>query len=320
VQAGNSKTNCIYVGSAPTIYVTSGISPLAQAEANTGVTFNCLETFSDADPAWSDWVSPWMTAPETYYGYHDWLAADPTHRTIIITQDLVPDDVINNNGDGAYDTNWIADCAAGTFAKYATQLSTINTGFGYSVIRLGHEMNGTWYRDSLPNTTAGDAAWAGCFAQIVTAMRAVPGAHFLFDWNVNANYRNIPLASFYPGNQYVDIIGIDAYDGSGVTLPPASDPTRFSVLANETLGLNAVEAFARQQGKPLSIPEWGVVTLATGSNPGGDDPNYVTGMANFVANNDVAYQSYFDGDPATGVMQLDPSQAPLSLAAYAKDF
>ena len=33
-----------------------------------------------------------------------------------------------------------------------------------------------------------------------------------FDWNVNAGYRDIQLSSFYPGNDVVDMIGIDIYD------------------------------------------------------------------------------------------------------------
>ena len=50
-------------------------------------------------------------------------------------------------------------------------------------------------------------------------MRGVPASHLLFDWNVNANYRNIPLADFYPGDSYVDIIGIDAYDEAAYFFP-----------------------------------------------------------------------------------------------------
>ena len=75
----------------------------------------------------------------------------------------------------------------------------VKAGFGYSVIRLGHEMNGSWYIDDIGNTPTQWRQWAEYFAQIVKTMRAVPGAHFLFDWNVNARYRDIPLAAFIPG-------------------------------------------------------------------------------------------------------------------------
>jgi len=52
VQAGDSKVRCIY---------TKLGEPLRQAERATGVTYNCLETFSDADPTWAAWARPWLT-------------------------------------------------------------------------------------------------------------------------------------------------------------------------------------------------------------------------------------------------------------------
>ena len=144
-------------------------------------------------------------------------------------------------------------------------------------------------------------------------MRGVPASHLLFDWDVNANYRNIPLADFYPGDSYVDIIGIDAYDDSGISLPRVVNSTRWATLAGEPEGLNALAAFAAEHGKPLSIPEWGTVTTQ------GDDTDYVSKMGTFIAYHDVAFQCWFNaGDDS--IFQLNPSQAPLSLAAYIKAF
>jgi hypothetical protein len=297
IQAGNSKTNCIDapVGAA-----------LTKADQATGIKFNCIETFSNADPAWSDWVSPWVT--HNGYGYNTWLAADPAGRQIVLTQNLIPTSA-------ASDSNWAAHCAAGNYNTHATQLATnlVKSGFSHSVIRLGAEMNGTWNTGSLGTTVASWKQWGQCFAQEVKTMRAVPGTHLLFDWNVNANYRNIPLADFYPGNGYVNIIGIDAYDSSGISLPAVGSSSRWAALAGEPEGLNALKAFAAANGKPLSIPEWGTVTTQ------GDDGNYVTHMGAFVKANNVAYQSWFDaGD--NNIFQLDQSTAPASLKAYVKAF
>ena len=297
IQTGDSKTNCIYarVGAA-----------LQQVERATGITYSCIETFSTADPGWSDWVSPWLT--HTGSAYKAWLAADPTVRQIVLTQNIIPDTA-------ASDPNWTAECAAGKYNAYAGQLAKnlVNAGFGYSVIRLGVEMNGTWNVGSLGATVVEWLQWARCFAQEVQAMRAVPGSHLLFDWDINANYRNIPLADFYPGDAYVDIIGIDAYDNSGISLPRVSNPARWAALAREPDGLDAIAAFATAHGKPLSIPEWGTVTTQ------GDDGDYVIHIGAFVANNDVAFQSWFNaGDD--DIFQLNPVKAPLSVAAYVKAF
>ena len=43
-------------------------------------------------------------------------------------------------------------------------------------------------------------------------MRSVPGTRFLFVWNPNACTTDLPLDDWYPGNSYVDIIGMDVYD------------------------------------------------------------------------------------------------------------
>ena len=124
-----------------------------------------------------------------------------------------------------------------------------------------------------------------------------------------------PQHSFYPGDQYVDIIGIDLYDqfGTGGTHPAVGQAGRFAALAAQPYSLNDVAAFAAQHGKPLSFPEWGTVEGQ------GDDPAYVTAMANYIANNDVAYQSYFDdGDQA--IAELGESDNTASTAAYVAAF
>jgi len=296
VHAGDSKVRCIY---------TKLGAPLRQAERATGVTYNCLETFSDADPTWAAWAKPWLT--NKVYGYVSWLAAQPG-RQLILTQNLIPDSL-------AGDPNWAAECASGAYDSYATQLATnlVKAGFGYSVIRLGPEMNGTWNSGSLGGTPASWKEWGQCFAQEVRTMRAVPGSHLMFDWNVNASYRNIPLADFYPGNAYVDIIGIDFYDTSGVSLPPVGNPGRWTALSRQPDSLMEVAAFAAAHHKPLSFPEWATVSSE------GDDAAYVTSMGAFIAHHDVAFQSWFDaGD--NGILQLSPSGAPRSLRAYIKAF
>lgn len=305
IQAGDSKTTCIDFPLRSYDLPAS----LGAVEHQTGVHFDCIVTYSDADVTWGAWVSPWITGRQ--YGYVQWLAADRARRSIVVTQNLVPDVVDHQAG-------WAATCATGAFRTYGRQLasSLIHAGFGYAVVRLGPEMNGNWYYDSLGATRASWREWAECFAQTVTAMRSVRGGHFLFDWNVNAGLRPIPLAAYYPGNRYVDIVGIDAYDTAPSNdLPPVGSPARWPRIANEPYGLEAVYRFAAAHHKPLSLPEWGTVSGANG----GDDPSYVTHMAAFIASHDVSYQAWFD-TPSPGVLPLDPSVAPRSVAAYAAAF
>jgi hypothetical protein len=295
----------IQVSGSKTICITDPPGPALKAvELATGLTYNCIETFTNSDKTWADWVDPWI-ASSPGAAFQSWVAADPTGHQLIDTQNLIPANVFA-------DPNWTVTCAAGGYNGYATQFARkmVAAGFGYSVIRLGHEMNGTWETDSLGNTPTQWRSWAGCFAQEVTAMRAVPGAHFLFDWSINEGYRNIPLADFYPGDSYVDIISICLYDQSGYPLPSIGSPDRWQALTSEPMGLNEVYAFAAQHHKPFAIPEWGTVSSQ------GDDATFVTNTANFISSHVVAYQSWFDGGEF-GTNRLS-SAAPLSLAAYAR--
>jgi hypothetical protein len=297
VQVGDSKTVCISG--------TPGSRALLQAQSSTGLRFNCVVTYSDADPTWGNWVDPWITN-RTHAPFVAWVEADPKRHQLVDTQDLIPSSETNN-------PSWTAACAAGDDNAYATKFAKnmIAAGFGYSVIRLGHEMNGTWEIDDLGTTVVQWRQWGQCFAQEVRAMRAVRGAHFLFDWNVNGRYRDIPLADYYPGNAVVDIVGISQYDESGYYLPPVGSPARWKALASEPMGLDEVYAFARQHHKPLSIPEWATVIKL------GDDGNYVGHVGAFVATHDVAYQAWFNvGND--NIFQLNKSEAPHSVAAYVR--
>lgn len=276
-QTLDSKTTCLYTG--------SSVSALTDFATLTGQQVNCVLLYNDGSTTWSEWVKPWFTEPSTSDSdWLRWLHADPSTRRVVLSQELVPDDV---------PANWRELGAAGAYDGYARQLAAnlVAAGMGNAVIRLGHEMNGTWYHDGLGNDPAEYGDWSAYWARIVTAMRSVPGAHFLFDWNVNAGYRNIPLASYYPGNSVVDIIGVDVYD-SGMPGNPGNPATRWSSLYHEPGGLADIVSFAREHGKPLSFPEWGLVNATSGGL--GDDPRYVTGIADLIKDNDVVYQAYFD--------------------------
>ena len=291
----DSKTVCVYTGS---------VSSLEAFSKLVGTQVNCAMAYNDANPSWAGWVDPWFTSPRPTADtdWSSWIKADPAVRRVVVTQEMVPDNV---------PANWRVLGAEGAYDGYARELATnlVRAGMGNAIIRLGHEMNGTWYHDSLGSNPAQYRDWAEYWARIVLTMRSVKGAHFLFDWNVNAGYRDIPLSSFYPGNNVVDMIGIDIYD-EGMPGNPSNQATRWTSLYREPDGLEQVAAFARAHGKPLSIPEWGLVGRATaGAN---DDPSYVRGIIAAVKDNNVVYQSYFD-HTTDGALKLESCPASLNL-------
>jgi beta-mannanase len=179
------------------------------------------------------------------------------------------------------------------------------------VIRLAHEANDPGRPYSIGTTNEELDLWRQFWRRTVIAMRSVPGAHFLFDWCINAYWRPIPLTEWYPGDDVVNIIGIDAYD-SGV---PVGE-NRWHRIYTQRDGIRDVLQFAKDHGKPVSIPEWGLAPADTDTLGGGDDPAYVNGIASVVRNNPVAYQSYFYNGHSAIVLD----QSPLSLAAYRRHF
>ena len=294
----DAKQTCVYVGP---------IAPLAGFDALVGRPTDCAMVYNDASPDWAGWEDPWFTHhPDPNYNWVKWQQAVPGRR-LIITQNLFPSELNN--------TDWRSAGAAGAYTDHARKLAQrlVAVGQGNAVIRLAHEANGDWYADSIGNTDRQMQQWRQFWRKTVKAMQSVPGANFKFDFCVNAGYRAIPLSDYYPGNDVVDIIGIDAYD-SASKLPAGA--ARWQALYDQPGGIHEVLDFAKAHGKPLSIPEWGIGPTGDKYLSAGDDPAYVDGIASVVRNNNVAYQSYFYSHQ--WATQL--ANSPRSLAAYRAHF
>ena len=191
---------------------------------------------------------------------------------------------------GAYDYQWTT---LGKHLVAALQPAT--------VIRPGWEFNGSWYRWGAAGKVS---SFVTCFRRVVAAMRAVPGSRFTFDWNPNLGGGTFPAEQAYPGDGYVDFIGVDVYDTSWTWYPtPAgvtTDAARTSAwnwLLKGDHGLTYWSGFAHQHNKPMSITEWGVTWRSDGHG-GGDNPYFVDRMMDFITDpaNNVAANHYFNLD------------------------
>ena len=191
----------------------------------------------------------------------------------------------------------------------------VSAGLGDSIIRLGAEANYTDPESTIGTDPSQYGDWAEYWANIVTAMRAVPGSDFRFDWTVNQYAAPVPFDLWYPGNSVVDIIGIDAYD-SGITDSSLTSDERWQRLLNEPDGLNALAAFAAANNKPMSIGEWGLMDAGSPEYGAGDDPTYVGGLASFIDTHPVVYNSYFLKPLGNSENILPLTAAPLSLSVY----
>jgi hypothetical protein len=211
----------------------------------------------------------------------------------------------------------LASGAAGAYDAHFTTLAEtlVAAGESNAYLRLGWEFDGGWnaWKATTPSSERNFAAY---FRHIVAAMSTVPGAHFRFVWNPDAdafNSTGYNVALAYPGNAYVNDIGIDIYDQSWVApLTPADAWTETTLPS-----LTAAEAFANRRDKPVAVTEWGTAIRSDGHGLG-DDPLYVTDMIAWIRDpaHHVAFELYFDYEGRGTDSTITGGRFPRSLAAF----
>ncbi|MEV8364825.1 glycosyl hydrolase [Streptomyces niveus] len=155
----------------------------------------------------------------------------------------------------------------------------VSLGVPDTVVVLGWEMNGTTYTH---RCGPDPRAWKAYWKRIVGAMRAVPGQKFRFDFAPNRGRDAIAWTECYPGDDVVDIVGMDSYDQ-----PPGRT---FDEQVNEPFGLRQHVDFAAEHGKVISYPEWGLFR-------NGDNPEYMRGMLKWFKAHRPLYQTLTDYCP-----------------------
>jgi hypothetical protein len=180
----------------------------------------------------------------------------------------------------------------------------VSAGLSHATLRIGWEFNGNWY---LWAAAKDPADWVTYWRRIVTALRAVPGQHFIIDWCPNRGGPSMNAALAYPGDGFVDYIGMDFYD------PPSSvgdDLTRWTLVAHKAQGLDWLVSFAHLHGKPYAIDEWGL-----SSQNAGDDPGFVQQVGVWFAVNRPTWHIVFT-IPNSGGSDFNFDAMPASGARY----
>ena len=107
------------------------------------------------------------------------------------------------------------------------------------------------------------------------------------EWNPNTGQGGVQRAlEAWPGDQWVDIVGIDAYDWGN------EDPMDGPGQLNEWAAWAKTKTGYGPAGVPLSLPEWG----AHGKDGRGDNPRFIADVLAWAARNNVHMLSYFDED------------------------
>lgn len=253
----------------------SGVFPMHKAdevtkwENNRGVKVDVISVFPSRE-SWanlqSDWFMDNRRIPVDFEG------------TLNISMPLWPEDGnLEDAANGIYNSEW-EKFGRTVAAKYPT-----------AYIRIGWEMNiNDWYYRATPENAE---KWINAYRLAVTSMRkASSDFRFIFNPNEGAGQTGTEDATdFYPGDEYVDLIGIDAYDW----WPAYTTDENIAYHRDRKFGWNWWLEFAKSRNKKFCVPEWGIA--AANPNGGGDNPKYINFVYSWLKENKewIAMECYF---------------------------
>jgi hypothetical protein len=217
------------------------------------------------------------------------------------------------------DRSTLHDGAAGAHDDMALLVARtlVRDGLGGTTIRIGWEFNGDW----MPWAAANDPQdFIAYYRRMVGLMRSVPGQHFKFEWTTSAGRNAMAPDQTYPGDDVVDIIGMDVYNETwNPIVLHASPELRFAWLRDQPYGMRWLRDFAAQHAKPAAYSEWGSGTREDGHG-GGDDPYFITRMAEWFRESGASYQSYWETAGKDYDDRLTTGSHHLAAAAFRKAF
>lgn len=225
-------------------------------------------TYTNRTGSWADLVAPGYTV-------NNWTQKN---LTVVIGQPFTPSSL----GDGA-NGNQARAILNGAGNAYWPQWGTTlknkeAQGFVPYVTEFGWEFNGSWMHHSATNPTE----FVGAYRRCVDLVRSThPDA--IFSWTVNAGYSQNPPShdarNCYPGDDYVDIIGVDLYDHFPQAIGYAAVDNREQ---NNVGRAEYWREFAYDHNKPMMFPEWGLNNSTDDqANGGRDNPDYIEWMHDF---------------------------------------
>jgi len=237
---------------------------------------------------WKDWVGSIKWAVELW---------SPLNKPICWTIPLFADQA---NLQGA---------AAGEYQNFYEQAARILAQSRRSddviYVRTGEEFNGNWMPWS---ATGHEQDFVKAYRHFVDAFRSVSD-RFRFEWNANVRETRMNPADAYPGDNYVDVIGMDFYYN---TKWNPKDPAKaWDEMVNSQYGLQWLEDFAAAHNKPTAYPEWGIEF--DGAGP------YIQRAAQWFSGHNVLYQSVWNSNDAFPG-KLTDNQYPKAALAYIESF
>jgi hypothetical protein len=241
--------------------------------------------------SWSDIEGPgWIIDP-----WAKWHVSKPGSLLVLNVPMLTPNEARLSDEQVA---RLLRRGIGGEFDKHFQTLAErlIGSGASKTILVLGWEMNGVTY---VSRCRPDREAWKQYWRRIVSVIRDVPGGAFRFEFTPSRGVDAIPWTECYPGDDVVDIIGMNTYDQ-----PPGAS---FGEYVSQPYGLQDHIEFAAHRHKPISYSEWGL-------SRHGDNPDFIQGMHNWFTAHPVVYETVTDYCPH-GVWEC-ADRHPESAARY----
>jgi mannan endo-1,4-beta-mannosidase len=179
------------------------------------------------------------------------------------------------------------------------------------LLRFAHEMNGDWYPWSVGTSGALPEDYVGAYRRVRRIFNDAGAKRVQWVWSPNVIINgDVDIVSrSYPGDQFVDIIGVDGYNFGNAAGHQWTQPAD---LFGSTLNLAAKIAPA----KPVWINEVGC------SDRGGDKAQWISDFITWLTGTDVCGLIWFEAsDPGEPDWRLTGTPATTAAAkAAARDW
>ena len=191
-------------------------------------------------------------------------------------------EIMPRNMEGLYDPNGTGkhDAYIRAFARAAAKWKH------EFIIRFAHEMNGNWYPwGGMPEE------YKAAFRHIWKIFREEGATNVLFAWAPDAG-QLANIEAYYPGDEYVDIIGFSGYNKAVRTKNGS-----YAWQSCEDIFQAAVNKF-KGKGKPLAIFEFGIDDEGERINDkkqkGRDKASWLQEAYAWMKKNKIALSAYFN--------------------------
>jgi len=175
-------------------------------------------------------------------------------------------------------------------------------------LRFAHEMNGYWYPWAESANGNRDGEYVLAWRHIVDLFEDEGADNVIWVWSPNLSQPTLtPLAELWPGDEYVDWVGLVGYLGNGI------DPTIWTPTFDELFGptLEELRAFTDQ---PIVITEMGA------TEKGGKKAEWISHVLDAVAaRDDVIGLMWFEIDKEADWRIVSSPEAQVAFAEGVSD-